>query len=121
MAFDYQQPLFTNSLRIFIILQLGESVVAMDVLILHLESEVERIKTVLGNFNHHFLLAPSIEAANHVLKENEIDLIIAPSHYCDQQSLTTGRPGRIPLIEIASFNGSGPNHKKEPVLSFAGD
>jgi hypothetical protein len=92
----------------------------MEVLILKLEAEGERIKTVLGNFNHNFLFAPSVEAANHVLKENEIDLIIAPSDYCDRDSLTTGRPGRIPLLEISELNGSKFSPKREPVLSFAG-
>lgn len=92
----------------------------MDVLILKLEPEVERIKTVLGNFNHNFLLAPSIEAANHVLKEKEIGLIIAPSHCWDRKSLTTGRPGRIPLLEISELTRSEFSPKREPVLSFAG-
>ena len=72
----------------------------MRVLILKLEAEAERIKNGLGNFGHNFLCAPSLEAANRVLKENDVDLIIAPSDFCDYESLSTGRSGSIPLVEL---------------------
>lgn len=83
----------------------------MRVLILKMEAEAERIKTGLGNFGHNFLFAPSLEAAHRVLKENDVDLIIAPSNFCDHKSLSIGHVGSIPLLQVPVLNSTAINEQ----------
>ena len=99
----------TISSPAFIIMRL--EVLAMRVLILKQEKDAELITKGLGNLGHNFLFAPTIEAAQKMLRENEVDLIIAPSGVSVHTVLDrANRCSTIPFCETTALSATAINH-----------
>ena len=77
----------------------------MRVLILKPEREAESITKGLGNLGHDYLFAPTVEAARQLLRENDVDLIIAPSGFSVHTVLNHDRRcGTIPFCETPALS-----------------